>query len=555
MMPHPPAPPISEQIVQASIELERLRDEGAQVRADLDEARMDLRSLHREVEAAEHHLETIDADGLIEANEALVLSSLRARDDADTCAETLEEVSKSVGFDALTALPNRELFLDRFTQSIANAKRHGGQLALLFVDLNNFKAVNDTLGHAAGDHVLKQAAHCMTSVLREVDTASRYGGDEFLILLTDIQHVSDATVVAEKVVFALGMPFRIGDHVIRMTASIGICVYPKDGDTPESLTDRADAAMYRAKRLPRQYFAFHADGTDGDIGRSRGAFAAHRSPVVIQYDTAVAEHALRIDELREANERLVMAALSAQQLQAAAEKAQTRQKEVLALVAHELRNPLTPLGIAASMLQGSGGTDMARMRQIIEQQVAHMTRLVSDLLDLSRSSMGKLRLHVRTVQLARVVVDAVDASRPAMDTRLQHFRLRLPGQAIVLEADPMRLVQILCNLLDNASKYTPSEGTISLDASLEGDKVLIRVADSGIGISPDALHQVFELFSQDAHAIGYNSQGLGIGLTVVRELVEAHGGTVTVNSAGVGLGSEFVVALPLHRTPRADDAM
>lgn len=559
MMPHPPAPSVAEQIAEAALELERLKDQGAQVKADLFEARMDLESLHKEVEAAESRLETLDTDDLVEANEKLVLSNLRARADADTCAETLKEISKSAGFDALTALPNRELFLDRFTQAIANAKRKRkrkrSQLALLFVDLNNFKTVNDTLGHTVGDHVLKQAAHCMTSVLREVDTASRHGGDEFLILLTDLADASDAVLVVRKVTAALGVPFRIGNHVIRMTASIGICMYPQDGDTPESLIDRADAAMYRAKRLPRECFAFHADVADPDVRTAPAAHAALQYPVVIQYDAAVAEHALRIGELREANEQLVMAALSAQDLQAAAEKAQVRQKEVLALVAHELRNPLTPLSIAASMLQGSGGTDMTRMRQIIDQQVAHMTRLVGDLLDLSRSSMGKLRLHFRTVQLARVVVDAVDASRPAMDTRLQHFSLRLPEQPIVLEADPMRLVQILCNLLDNASKYTPCEGTISLDASLEDDKVLIRVVDSGIGISPDALHRVFELFSQDAHAIGFNSQGLGIGLTVVKELVEAHGGTATVNSAGVGLGSEFVIALPLRRTPHADDAV
>jgi signal transduction histidine kinase len=139
-----------------------------------------------------------------------------------------------------------------------------------------------------------------------------------------------------------------------------------------------------------------------------------------------------------------------------------------------------------------------------------------------------------------------------MDTRLQHFRLRLPSQPITLEADPIRLVQILCNLLDNASKYTPEAGQIGLEARLQEDRVVIRVADSGIGISPDALGRVFDLFAQDTHAIGFNSQGLGIGLTVVKELVEAHGGTVSVDSPGVGLGSEFEVSLPLHRPGPGD---
>lgn len=482
-----PSDSIKEQTARAARELAALKAQGDQARTELSEARTDLESLNKEVEAAENRLEDIDSDGLLEANENLVLSTLRAQTDADICAETLKEVSQSAGFDVLTELPNRQLFLDRFTRAIANAKRHGAQLALLFVDMNNFKAINDTLGHSAGDRVLKQAARCMASAVREVDTASRHGGDEFLILLTDISQASDAAVVAEKVAAALGMPFRTGDHVVRMTASIGICLYPQDGDTPESLIDRADAAMYRAKRLPTGYFAFHSDDAGSEVRQTPAVSAAAQHPVVIQYDVATAEREFRIGELREANEQLVLAALSAQELQAAAEKSQSRQKEVLALVAHELRNPLAPLSVAASMLHGSDAKDMARMQQIIVQQVTHMTRLVGDLLDLSRSNTGKLRLHFRKVQLASIVADAVSASRSTMDTRLQHFLLRLPSQPITLEADPIRLAQILGNLLDNASKYTPDEGKISLAASIEDEKVVIRVADSGIGISAEAL--------------------------------------------------------------------
>ena len=555
MTNRPPVSTVIEQTAQATRELEALKAQGDQARADLSDARTDLKSVNREVEAAEHRLDAIDSEYLREANEKLVLSNLRAQANAEAYAKAFEEVSRSSGLDVLTGLPNRALFLDRFTQAIANAKRHGGRLALLFADMNNFKMVNDTLGHSVGDLVLKQTSRSIASVLREVDTASRHGGDEFLILLTDIAHASDAMLVAEKVADALGTPFRIGDHVIRMTASVGICVYPEDGDTPELLIDRADAAMYRAKRLPKECsFSLYADGTEGDVDHVPAAAVAARYPVVIQYDAAVAEHERRIGELREANEQLVMAALSAQELQAAAEKSQVRQKEVLALVAHELRNPLTPLSVAASMLHGSDAEDLTRMQQIIEQQVTHMARLVGDLLDLSRSSTGKLRLHFRKVQLASVVDDAVNACRPAMDMRLQHFRMQLPSQPIALEADPIRLVQILCNLLDNASKYTPKEGLITLLVGLEDEKVVIRVADSGIGISPEALGRVFELFAQDTHATGFNGQGLGIGLAVVRELAESHQGSVRVNSAGIGKGSEFVLTLPLCRAQCADDA-
>lgn len=545
---------IQEQTAQAAHELAELKVECDQARVELSEARRDLECLNKEAEAVVELLNTIDSNCLLEANENLVLSTLRARIDADTCAETLKQVSRTAGLDALTELPNRELFMDRFTQAIANAKRHDCHMALLFVDMNNFKAVNDTLGHAVGDQVLKQVAHCMASAVREADTASRHGGDEFLILLSDIAQASDAMLVAQKVAAALGRPCRIGDQLLRMTASIGISLYPHDGDTPELLIDRADAAMYRAKQSPTGCFAFYGDADNDDARQAPAATAVFHKPVVIPYDFAVAEHELRIQQLREANEQLVMAALSAQELQAAAERSQARQKEVLALVAHELRNPLTPLSIAASMLHGPDAKDVARMQQIIEQQVTHMTRLVGDLLDLSRSNIGKLRLHFRKVQLASVVNNAVSASRPTMDTRLQHFLLQLPSQPITLDADPIRLMQILSNLLDNASKYTPGGGRISLAASLQEDTVVIRVADSGIGISPEALGRVFELFAQDSHAIGFNSQGLGIGLTVVKELVEAHNGTVIINSAGVGLGSEFVVTLPLHRIEPADDA-
>jgi signal transduction histidine kinase len=132
-----------------------------------------------------------------------------------------------------------------------------------------------------------------------------------------------------------------------------------------------------------------------------------------------------------------------------------------------------------------------------------------------------------------------------MDTRLQRFEVQLPTQPATLRADPVRLAQILCNLLDNASKYTPAGGHIQLSASLSGETVLIRVSDNGIGVSAAALGNVFDLFAQDPHATGFNGQGLGIGLTVVKELVESHGGTVVVSSPGLGLGTEFVVTLPL----------
>jgi signal transduction histidine kinase len=176
-----------------------------------------------------------------------------------------------------------------------------------------------------------------------------------------------------------------------------------------------------------------------------------------------------------------------------------------------------------------------------------MSRLVSDLLDVSRVSTGKLRLERRTVDLAGIIDAAIDACQPTIAARRQRFEVQLPSGELELYGDPIRLAQVVSNLLDNASKYTPEGGEIGLSAVVIADAVVITVSDSGIGITPEAMPRIFEPFVQEAHAIGFNGVGLGIGLTVVRELVEAHGGQVVASSAGTGLGSEFVVILPLAR--------
>lgn len=174
-----------------------------------------------------------------------------------------------------------------------------------------------------------------------------------------------------------------------------------------------------------------------------------------------------------------------------------------------------------------------------------MVRLVGDLLDVSRVNTGKLRLERQVVDMTSIIDEAVDACRPAMDTRMQRFSVQVPPRALEVDGDPVRLAQIVRNLLDNASKYTPKGGEIGLSVAVEDDAIVMAVSDSGIGITAEALPKVFEPFVQEPHAIGFSGAGLGIGLTVVRELVEAHGGTVVARSAGTGLGSQFIVTLPL----------
>lgn len=518
----------------------------AQLQQQAEQARAALARLHRDVIEAESLLDSSRSARLLEANEQLVLTALRAQSEAETASRALEELSRSAELDALTALPNRVWLLDRFADAIAFAKRHGTRMALLFLDINNFKQINDTLGHAVGDEVLKLAAQRLATLVREEDTVCRYGGDEFLILLPEVSQASDAILVANKAIAALAAPGRVGEHVLRLTASIGISIYPDDGEDAETLIGLADAAMYRAKRLGLGSFVFHGEEPPG--ARSPLPELASLQRPFTHHEFALAEHERRHVQLREANGELVLAALSAQELLAAAERAQQQQKEFLAVVAHELRNPLTPIRIAAEMLGLVRADEMPRYQAIIEQEVEHMVRLVSDLLDVSRVNTGKLRLERQVVDMASIIDEAVDACRPAMDTRMQRFSVQVPPRALEVDGDPVRLSQILRNLLDNASKYTPTGGEIGLSVTVEGNAIVLIVSDSGIGITFDALPRVFEPFAQEPHAIGFSGAGLGIGLTVVRELVEAHGGTVVACSAGTGLGSQFIVTLPLKGT-------
>jgi diguanylate cyclase (GGDEF)-like protein len=272
---------------------------------------------------------TSQADRLVEANERLVIAALRAQTDAEAAARALKEAARLAERDALTELPNRVLLLDRFAHAIANAKRHGGRLAVLFLDIDNFKQINDSLGHTVGDQVLKLAAQCLVSSIRGADTVSRHGGDEFLILLTEVSQASDAVLVADKVFAALAAPSLVGDHVLRLAASIGISIYPDDGEDADTLIDRADAAMYRAKRQGLGRFVLYGEEPASERGLKSPALESPRQ-LLARYELALAEHERRHAQLLEANERLVLAALSAQEQQAAAEMALRRRTELLA---------------------------------------------------------------------------------------------------------------------------------------------------------------------------------------------------------------------------------
>lgn len=223
-----------------------------------------------------------------------------------------------------------------------------------------------------------------------------------------------------------------------------------------------------------------------------------------------------------------------------------RKDEFLAMLAHELRNPLAPIRNAVRLLKMQEATDpkLTLSCNIIDRQVTNMTRLLDDLLDMARIMQGKIRLKIEHFELTDIVNNAIETSRPLLESRKQELIISQTMTPQWLEGDHVRLAQVLSNLLNNAAKYTGEGGKIMLSVMREGSDAVIEIKDTGIGISPDILPQIFDLFTQADHTLAHSQGGLGIGLTLVRQLVEIHGGTVTAASEGIGQGSTFTVRLP-----------
>ena len=241
-------------------------------------------------------------------------------------------------------------------------------------------------------------------------------------------------------------------------------------------------------------------------------------------------------------------------MEEALKEADQRKDQFLAMLAHELRNPLAPISNAVQIMkvQGLKGPNFDWSVKVIEDQVKHMTRMVDDLLDVSRITRGKVVLQKEPVELETVVSLAVEASRPLIEDCQHRLTVALPEHPVLLEVDPARMAQVLSNLLNNAAKYTDEGGEIALSAERDGREVLIRVRDNGTGIAPELLPHIFDMFTQADQTLSRSRGGLGIGLTLVRSLVEMHHGRVAVHSRGPGLGSEFTVRLPVSAEAPTD---
>ncbi|MGA7980780.1 MAG: GGDEF domain-containing protein, partial [Chromatiaceae bacterium] len=253
-------------------------DELARLGVQVDAMRALLVRLTQDAVRAGRCLGQSRPPGLVEVNEQLVLAALTSQADAEVAAQALQDAVQSAELDALTQLANRTTLLGRFAQVLANARRHGVWFALLFLDLDKFKQFNDAYGHAFGDRVLKLVADRLVSAVRREDTVSRYGGDEFLVLLAELNRPEDARTVAEKLSEALGAPAELDGHVVGLSACVGIAIYPEDGDDFDTLVARADAAMYEAKRQRAGGVAFRGKAPRDGPGLEAQPSAAMHQP-------------------------------------------------------------------------------------------------------------------------------------------------------------------------------------------------------------------------------------------------------------------------------------
>jgi signal transduction histidine kinase len=258
--------------------------------------------------------------------------------------------------------------------------------------------------------------------------------------------------------------------------------------------------------------------------------------------SGVMVHAVEVTETVLAHRKTAALALELQQTGRSKD-------EFLAMLGHELRNPLAPILTALHLMRQRSRPGDERERDIIERQVKHLSRLVDDLLDVSRATMGKIDLRREPLEVSTAVARAVEVAAPLMELKHHRLTVTVPGSGLMVAGDPVRLAQVIGNLLNNAAKYTDPGGRIEVDGRREGAEVVIRVRDDGQGIAPERMNSMFDLFVQGARGHDRSQGGLGIGLTLVRSLVQLHGGLVEARSEGPGRGSEFAIRLPAIADP------
>ncbi len=354
----------------------------------------------------------------------------------------------------------------------------------------------------------------------------------------------DARLIAEMLREGRGARFRL-ENAERLSPALarlaqpGIAVVLLDLSLPESQgLDTFQRVHAGAHGIP---IVVLTGMDDEEVGNRAVQAGAQDYLVKGQVDGPLLERALRyaIERGRIEEElRQRVAELAA---------ADRRKDEFLATLAHELRNPLAPLRNSLHLLRLSGGISPAAapVHEMMERQITHLVRLVDDLMEVSRITRGKIELHKECTDLAAVLQSAIETSQPLIEAAHQVLDIHLPTEPLLLEGDFVRLTQVFANLLNNAAKYTQENGHIWVSARREDDKAIVSVRDSGVGIPPEMLPRIFDLFAQVDRTLQRAKGGLGIGLTLARTLAEMHGGRIEASSGGPGQGCEFVVYLPL----------
>lgn len=523
----------------------------AQFEAQTRALKAELTRLQHELEDVKQAFRTTPAANLLEANENLVLAALQADAIAESARLTLDELAQSTQRDPLTGIPNRILMNDRLDSAITLARRRGTRIAVLFIDLDHFKQINDTLGHSVGDAVLCELARRLESAVRDSDTVGRYGGDEFLVLLAEVTAASDAAQIAAKILASLGEPCHAGNEVLHLSASIGIALFPEDGDDADTLIDRADVAMYRTKHEGGGSFDFHREGFSRAVGLVPRAGSVELLPTS-HHEFVLDEREMPLRDLREANENLTLARLDLQELDGQAALARSHQIRFLSTVAHDLRKALQPIRTAARLFSHAHSDEAlrARLPAIITRQVRRMSRLVDDLMTAAQPGGADVRFEPGQIDLTTVLAKAADQAQRALDARRQRLVRNWPAALAPPRGHAGQLVQIVARLLDNASRHSPEGSEIRLTVNMLDAGVRISVSDDGAGIAADALSAVFAPDDSSTRASGHH----GMTMHMLRGMVEAQGGSIRATSGGHGFGSQFSITLPRYDGPAGTTA-
>ncbi len=364
---------------------------------------------------------------------------------------------------------------------------------------------------------------------------------------TYFNYLVDATGGALRLVASAGVPDALAPSMQRLQFGEALCGTVAQQRTPivaARLHLSGDPKAQVAKSLGIRAYACNpllADdrliGTLAFASRTKDEF----NPEEIEFLETLSHYVTVAYERMRLVERL--------------QEADRRKDEFLATLAHELRNPLAPVRNAAQLLGRANGNKQVvdQAVTIMERQLSHMVRLIDDLMDVARITTGKFELRKARVELSGILMSAVEACRPVMEQMGHELSFSLPP-AVLIDADAVRLTQVFVNILNNAAKYTDAGGRISLTSDRDADHVVVTIVDTGVGIAPDMLPRVFDMFTQGDRSLDRSRGGLGLGLTLVKHLTELHGGTVSVSSSGQGCGSEFVVRLPMALGAERDDA-